>query len=95
MSDKKRVPGFVSEDEEREFWAERDATDFVGFRAAEDVILPKLRPTTRTISLRLPESLLASIKVAAHKRDVPYQPLIKMMLADAIDREHSGSQPSP
>ena len=95
MSKQKAIPAFASEDEEREFWATHDATDFVDFHGARPAAFPNVRPSTRTISLRLPESLLESIKVAAHKRDVPYQAFIKMILADAINREQGGVGSAP
>lgn len=83
----KKIPSFRSEEEEREFWATRDATDFIDFSQAQQTLMPKLKPTLRTISIRLPEPLLESIKVLAHKRDVPYQSLMKMLLAEGIERE--------
>lgn len=82
----KKIPSFRSEEEEREFWATRDATDFIDFSQAQQTLMPKLKPTLRTISIRLPEPLLESIKVLAHKRDVPYQSLMKMLLAEGIER---------
>jgi predicted DNA binding CopG/RHH family protein len=84
---RKQIPKFKSEEEEREFWSNHDATDFIDFSQAKPALLPNLRPTLKTISIRLPESLLESIKVLAHKRDVPYQSLMKMLLAEGIKRE--------
>jgi predicted DNA binding CopG/RHH family protein len=84
---KKQIPRFKSEEEEREFWASHDATDFIDFSEAKQTLMPNLRPTMKKISIRLPESLLGSIKVLAHKRDVPYQSLMKMLLAEGIERE--------
>ena len=83
----KEIPEFKDEDEEREFWAVNDSTDYFDWDKAEVVIFPNLKPTTRTISLRLPESMLARLKVAANKRDVPYQSLIKMFLKERLDKE--------
>ena len=83
---KKSLPAFESEEEEREFWATHDATDYVDFAQAQRARFPELRPSSKTISLRLPVSLLDSLKVMAHKRDVPYQSLIKLLLADAVER---------
>jgi predicted DNA binding CopG/RHH family protein len=83
----KEIPKFKSEDEEREFWATRDTTDYFDWDNAKPVIFPNLKPTTRTISLRLPVSMLDRIKVAANKRDVPYQSLIKMFLKERLDKE--------
>ena len=81
------VPSFESEAEERRFWESHDSTDHVDWRRAERVRLPNLRPSTTSISLRLPVSLLERIKVAAHKRDVPYQSLIKIWLAEKLDAD--------
>ena len=84
---KKRLPRFKSEDEERDFWAEHDSTDYVDWSSADRVVLPNLKPSLKTISLRLPEHMLADIKLLAHKQDVPYQSLIKIFLAERLERE--------
>ncbi len=84
---KKRVPGFRNEDEEREFWAGHDSTEFVDWKDSVRARLPNLKPSTATISLRLPESMLEELKVLANKRDVPYQSLMKVFLAERIERE--------
>ena len=81
----KPIPTFASEAEERRFWESHDSTEHVDWSRAERVRLPNLRPSTTSISLRLPVSLLERIKVAAHKRDVPYQSLIKTWLAEKLD----------
>lgn len=83
----KEIPDFKNEDEEREFWHTHDSTEYVDWDKAETVIFPNLKPTTRTISLRMPASMLDRIRVMANKRDVPYQSLIKMFLSDRIDEE--------
>lgn len=83
----KRIPRFESEDEEREFWSGHDSVEYVNWRAAGAVRLAKLKPTTRTISIRLPETMLEDLKVLANKRDVPYQSLLKMYVAERIDEE--------
>ena len=83
----KEIPTFKSEDEEREFWATHDSTEYVDWDKAELVVLPKLKPSTKTISLRLPELMLNELRVIANKRDVPYQSLIKMFLKERIDQE--------
>lgn len=83
----KEIPTFNNEDEEREFWAQEDSTDFVDWDSAENTTLPKLKPTTRTISLRISEAMLEKIRLAANKRDVPYQSLIKMFLKERLDEE--------
>ena len=80
----KTVPVFKSEDEERLFWEKHDSTEYVDWSKAKRAVLPNLKPTTRTISLRLPTHLLDGIKVAANAQDVPYQSLIKMWLHDKL-----------
>lgn len=87
MKKKKKIPEFKSEDNERDFWAERDSTEFVDWRKAKRAVLPNLKPSVKTISLRLPESMLAELKMLANKRDVPYQSLMKMFLAERIRDE--------
>ncbi|WP_428491505.1 BrnA antitoxin family protein [Rhodopila sp.] len=81
----KPAPSFVTEAEERRFWEQNDSTDYVDWKTAERVRMPNLKPSTLAISLRLPLPLLERIKIAANKRDVPYQSLIKMWLAERID----------
>ena len=83
----KEIPKFNNEIEEREFWTDNDSTEFVDWEAAESVILPKLKPTTRTISIRISSSMLDKIRLVANKRDVPYQSLIKSFLQERIDEE--------
>jgi len=87
----KDIPDFKTEDDEREFWATHDSTDYFDWDKAERAIFPNLKPTTRAISLRLPISMLERLKVAANKRDVPYQSLIKMFLKDRLDEEFKAS----
>jgi len=88
----KTIPRFETEDAEREFWATHDSTDHVDWSRARKVTFSRLKPSTRTISLRLPEPLLENLKMLANKRDVPYQSLLKIFLAERIDQElkHSG-----
>lgn len=81
------VPRFASEDEEREFWATADSTRYIDWDKAKRTISPNLKPTLRSISLRLPELLIANVKVLANKRDVPYQTLLKNFLAERIEEE--------
>jgi predicted DNA binding CopG/RHH family protein len=78
---------FKNEDEEREFWAKQDSTEVIDWTKAERVSLPELRPSLKTISIRLPTLMLEEIKKLAHKNDVPYQSLIKLFLAERISRE--------
>lgn len=92
MNKLKKIPVFNSEDEERKFWAENDSSEFVDWKRSERFVLPKLKPSTKTISLRLPEHILDELKMMARKRDVPYQSLIKIFLKDRLNQElrHSG-----
>jgi predicted DNA binding CopG/RHH family protein len=83
----KPIPRFRNEAEERQFWQTHDSTDYVDWSKAQRVQFPNLKPSTRAISLRLPQGLLDRIKVAANKRDVPYQSLIKVWLAEKLDAE--------
>ena len=78
------APVFSSEEEERRFWESHDSTDFVDWSRARRAKFPNLKPSTKTISLRLPEALLDDIRRAARKRDVPYQSLIKIWLAEKV-----------
>ena len=83
----KQLPDFNSEDEERAFWATHDSADYLDWSQAKRALLPRLKPSTKTISLRLPESMLNVLRLLANKRDVPYQSLIKVMLQERIDQE--------
>lgn len=89
---KKRVPKFKSEAAEREFWSKHDSTDYVDWDAAKRVVLPNLKPTQKTISLRLPAMMLAELKRLANKRDVPYQSLLKVFLAERLKEELEASR---
>jgi predicted DNA binding CopG/RHH family protein len=80
------IPSFASESEERAFWESQDSTGYVDWSKAERVRLPNLKPSTKAISLRLPVALLERIKIAANRRDVPYQSLIKTWLAEKVER---------
>ena len=83
----KFIPKFKTEDEEREFWATHDFTDYIHQFKQVNLDLSKLKPTTESISIRLPAFLLARIKELANKRDVPYQSLMKIYLAERVERE--------
>jgi predicted DNA binding CopG/RHH family protein len=87
MKARKKIPTFKDEDAERAFWAREDSTEYIDWSKAERVTLPNLRPTLRTISLRLPEAMIAELKLLANKQDVPYQSLLKVFLADRIKDE--------
>ena len=80
----KQIPEFASEAEEREFWEKHDTADYFDLSKAVRVSFPNLKPSTVSISLRLPLGLLEQIKIAANKRDVPYQSLIKMWLSEKV-----------
>jgi predicted DNA binding CopG/RHH family protein len=80
----KKIPKFASEDAERKFWAEHDTADYLDYSKAVKVSFPNLKPTSRTISIRLPESLLENIKVIANKADVPYQSMMKILLSEKV-----------
>ena len=84
MSKVKKIPEFKTEAEERAFWEKHDSSDYIDWKQAQSVEMSNLKPSTKTISLRLPEGLLNSIKIEANKRDMPYQSLIKAWLVDDI-----------
>jgi predicted DNA binding CopG/RHH family protein len=84
---KKKIPKFENEDRERDFRASHDSTEYVGWDKAKRITFPNLKPSTRTISVRLPEGMLDDLKMLAHKRDVPYQSLLKIFLAERIKQE--------
>ncbi len=83
----KKIPKFKDEDEEREFWAASDSTEYINWKQAKRVTLPNLKPSVKTISLRLPESMLEELKLLANKKDVPYQSLLKIFLSERIEKE--------
>lgn len=85
----KKIPKFKDEDAEREFWSKADSTEYIDWSKAQRLVLPKFRPTLRTISLRLPESMIAELKLLANQRDVPYQSLLKVFLAEKIREERT------
>ena len=91
----KKIPRFKNEDEERKFWASHDSTEYVDWGKGVRAVFPNLRPSTKTISLRLPQSMLEELKLLANKRDVPYQSLLKIFLAERIDEEIGRHQPRP
>jgi predicted DNA binding CopG/RHH family protein len=91
-SRKPAPPRFRSEDEERRFWAEHDVVDYFDWERAVPGSFPALKPSTATISLRLPEAMLDELKALANERDVPYQSLLKVFLAERIARERQPRQ---
>lgn len=83
----KQIPKFKNEDEEREFWATHDSTDYVNWDKAKKITFSNLKPSVKKISLRLPETMIEELKLLANKRDVPYQSLLKIFLAERIEKE--------
>jgi predicted DNA binding CopG/RHH family protein len=88
----KKIPKFKSEDEERKFWAKHSPLDYINPKKLQLTIFPNLKPSSRTISIRLPESLVEGIKVLANKKDVPYQSMLKILLADKVREEFTTSK---
>jgi predicted DNA binding CopG/RHH family protein len=88
---KKPIPKFKSEDAEREFWATHDSTDYIDWRGGKRLTPAKLKPSSQTISLRLPKPMLDRLKLLANKRDVPYQSLLKMFVAERLKAEFESS----
>ena len=84
---KKKIPKFKNEAEERLFWQQHDSSEYLDWSDAGQAILPRLKPSTRSISIRLPESMIEELKVLANKRDVPYQSLLKIFISERIDTE--------
>lgn len=96
---KKKIPKFNSEAEERIFWQNNDSSEYIDWSDAEEAVFSRLKPSTKTISVRLPESMIEDLKLLANKRDVPYQSLLKIFLSERIDSElrhtdgiHGGDQ---
>jgi len=87
MKKLKKIPKFKNEDEEREFWSKANSSDYIDWSKSKVAAFPKLKPSTKTISLRLPEHIIEGLKTLANKRDVPYQSLIKIILNDRINDE--------
>ena len=87
MNKLKKVPKFKSEKEELEFWSTHDSADYIDYSKTKRALFPNLKPSTRTISIRLPESLIQHLKVLANKRDIPDQSLLKMFLAEKVEEE--------
>jgi predicted DNA binding CopG/RHH family protein len=87
MNSIKKIPKFKNEDEERTFWATHDSTEYINWKKAKKVLLSNLKPSVKSISLRLPESMIEELKLLANKKDVPYQSLLKIFLAERIGEE--------
>jgi predicted DNA binding CopG/RHH family protein len=83
----RKIPAFKDEDEERGFWATHDTVDYIDWSKARRARFPDLHPSTRTISIRLPESMIERLKILANKRDIPYQSLLKIYVAERLAKE--------
>ena len=90
MKRAKKFPKFASEEEERRFWAKHDITDYFDSSKPTKASFPNLKQSSRTISIRLPESLLANIRVIANQADVPYQSMMKMLLTEKVSEVRRG-----
>ncbi len=88
----KKIPRFRNEDAERDFWTQADSTDYIDWSKAKRVVMAELKPSQKTISLRLPEMMLEELKLLSNKMDVPYQTLIKIFLAERIKKELHASR---
>ena len=84
MKRQKKIPKFESEDQERKFWSRRDSSVYIDYHKAVRASFPNLKPSSRTISIRLPQPLLESIKVIANRADVPYQSMMKVLLDEKV-----------
>jgi len=87
---KKKTPKFKSEAEEREFWRAHDSTEYVDWSRAKMVVFPNLKPSLKTISIRLPEAMIEDLKMLANKKDVPYQSLLKILLSEKLKEAMKG-----
>ncbi|WP_017850895.1 BrnA antitoxin family protein [Leptospira interrogans serovar Szwajizak] len=87
MKTRKKIPHLKSESSEIDFWTKNDSVDYINYSKAKKVSFPNLKPTTKMISLRLPEALIDRLKVMANKKDIPYQSLIKLLLSDKVEEE--------
>lgn len=88
MKKLKLIPKFKSENEERDFWAKNDSTEYIDWsKAIKNPLFPNLKPSTKAISIRLPEALIASLKIIANRKDVPYQSLMKVYLSEKVEEE--------
>lgn len=84
MKHLKNIPAFATESEEKAFWLTHDSTEYLDWSKSEKVRLPNLKPSTTAISVRLPVDMLDRLKIAAHKRDVPYQSLLKIWIDEKL-----------
>ena len=91
---RKKIPLFKNEDQEREFWSKNSPLDFMDITSVEQGAFPNLKPTMKSISIRLPEHMLEQLKILAHKRDIPYQSLVKLYLRREILMERRALESS-
>ncbi len=89
MKKLKSIPKLKNISEENKFWQTHDSTEYIDWSKAEETVFPNLKPSTESISIRLPSSLLVNIKTLANKKDVPYQSLMKIFLSERITQELS------
>ena len=87
MQKLKKRPTFKSDKQEADFWTSHDSTEYINYAKSQRVVFPRLKPSTETISLRLPKSLLDQLKTLANKRDVPYQTLLKLFVLERVEVE--------
>ena len=87
MSELQKIPELKTVEEEAEFWSTHDSTEYIDWSTAQKTIIPNLKPTTESISIRLPSPLLARLKALANEKDVPCQPLMKVYLSERVDHE--------
>lgn len=83
----KNVPYFKNENEEREFWAKQDSTEYIDWTSGKNLKFPNLKPSLKSVSIRLPESMIEQLKIIANKKDVPYQSLVKIYLSEKVREE--------
>jgi predicted DNA binding CopG/RHH family protein len=86
---KRKIPAYKTEEAERHFWAKEDSAEYLDWSKAKRTVFPHLKPSLKTISLRLPSSMIEELKLLANKKDVPYQSLMKLFLSERITRELS------
>ena len=84
---KNKIPNFRTEEEERNFWSSHDSTEYIDWSKAKNITLSNLKPSVKTISIRLPEMMVEELKLLANKRDIPYQSLMKMYISEKVEEE--------
>ena len=84
---KNKIPKFRTEEEERNFWSSHDSTEYIDWSKAKNITLSNLKPSVKTISIRLPEMMVEELKLLANKRDIPYQSLMKIYISEKVEEE--------